>query len=153
MFAQKPSFRFLASGAFISIVAFTFLLFITRSSRDAASRYILKTARPAPSQAHCGQDTYATPPNGSWEFVAERDASNHGLSDEQCRLAFPKLFVEVDKSALLKREKRVTYKDLDSREVEDGMVRAIIDQGQVGPSRLAYFQLTQLETLILTSLF
>jgi hypothetical protein len=57
---------------------------------------------------------------------------NHGLSDEQCQLAFPKLFVEVDKSASLKREARITYKDLDSREVEDGMVRAIIDQGQVG---------------------
>lgn len=141
MLAQGPSFRFVATGAVISIIAFTFL-FSTHSTHDAASKYILKTAHPASSQVHCVQEISTTPPNGSWEFVAERDALNHGLSDEQCRLAFPKLFVEVDKTASLKQDMRITYKDLDSREVENGMVRAIVDQGQVSPSRLACFPLT-----------
>lgn len=149
MLAQRPSFRFLATGALISILTLTFLVFGTRSSRDAASRYILKTARPESlSQAHCGQETHTTLPNGSWEFVAQRDALNHGLSDEQCQLAFPKLFVEVDKSVSLKQDARIAYKDLDSREVEDGMVRAIIDQGQVGSSGLARFNLTQFRVSI-----
>ena len=147
MLAQRPSFRFLAPGAVISIIAFTFLLFSTHPTHDAASKYILKTAHPAFSQVHCVQEISTTPPNGSWEFVAERDALNHGLSDEQCRLAFPKLFVEVDKTASLKQDTRITYKDLDSREVENGMVRAIVDRGQVSPSRLAYFQLTGLTYL------
>ena len=142
MLAQRPSFRFLATGAVISIIAFTFLLFSTHSTRDAASKYILKTAHPTSSQAPCVQEISTTPSNASWEFVAERDALNHGLSDDQCRLAFPKLFVEIDKSASLKQETRITYKDLDSREVENGMVRAVIDQGQVSPSRIPYFQLT-----------
>jgi hypothetical protein len=153
MLAQRPSFRFLATGALISIFALTFLILGPRSSRDAASRYILKTARPESlSQTHCGQDTHTALPNDSWEFVAQRDALNHGLSDEQCQTAFPKLFVEVDKSVSLKRDARITYKDLDSREVEDGMVRAIIDQGQVGSNWLAHFNLTQSEEFMLTSL-
>nr|BAV69316.1 putative glycosyltransferase [Penicillium brasilianum] len=132
MLAQRPSFRFLATGAIVSIVAFTFLIFGTRSSRDAAARYILKTSRPeSSSQIHCAQETYTTPPNGSWEFVVERDALNHGLSDEQCQFAFPKLFGEIEKSVLLRQGTRITYRDLDSRDVEDGMVRAIIDRGQL----------------------
>lgn len=145
MLAQRPSFRFLATGAIVSIVAFTFLIVGTRSSRDAASRFILKTYRPeSSSQTHCAQEKYTTPLNGSWEFVVERDALNHGLSDEQCQLAFPKLFGEIEKSVLLRQDARITYKDLDSREVEDGMVRAIIDRGQVGVSQLARLKLTQL---------
>lgn len=153
MLAQRPSFRFLATGALVSILTLTFLIFGTRSSRDAASRYILKTARPGSiSQAHCNQGTHTTLPNGSWEFVAQRDALNHGLSGEQCQLAFPKLFVEVDKSVSLKRDARITYKDLDSREVEDGMVRAIIDQGQVRSGWLARLELTQLRLSALISL-
>jgi len=129
MFAQRPSFRFLATGGIISLFILTFLFFAHRS-RDTTSRYILKAHRPA--QSECS--TSITPQNGSnntWEFRVERDGQNHGLSDEQCRSAFPKLFLEIDKSAGLRRESPISYKDLDSREVEDGMVRAIIDRGEV----------------------
>jgi hypothetical protein len=127
MFAQRPSLRFLATGAVISLFVLTFLLF-AHQSRDSASSYILKTHRPA--QSVC---SISTPQNGSdtWEFRVERDGQNHGLSDAQCRSAFPKLFIEIDKSAEPRRESRLSYKDLDSREVEDGMVRAIIDRGEV----------------------
>lgn len=128
MFAQRPPFRLLATGAVISLFVLSFLFF-TNQSRDSASRYILKTHRPA--QSEC--PTFAPPQNGSdtWEFRVERDGQNHGLSEEQCRSAFPKLFIEIDKSADLRRGSHVSYDDLNSREVEDGMVRAIIDRGQV----------------------
>lgn len=129
MLTPKPSFRFLATGAIISLFVLTFLFF-AHQSRDSASHYILKAPRPAPSISEC---LTSTPQNGSdiWEFKVERHGQNHGLSDEQCQSAFPKLFVEIVKSADLRREARLSYKDLDSREVENGMVRAIIDRGEV----------------------
>lgn len=134
MLTQKPSFRFLATGAIVSLFVLTFLFF-AQESRDSASHYIPKSHTPTQLESEC---SIPTPQNGSniWEFKVERDGQNHGLSDEQCRSAFPKLFIEIDKSANLRRESPLSYKDLDSREVEDGMVRAIIDRGEV--SQLPY---------------
>ena len=69
--------------------------------------------------------------NGSWEFVTERDSNNHGLSEEQCRIAFPKLFIEIDKSASLRGERPITFKEVDEVRVDEGMVRGVIDHGEV----------------------
>ncbi|KAF2089478.1 hypothetical protein K490DRAFT_8484, partial [Saccharata proteae CBS 121410] len=33
----------------------------------------------------------------TWRFEVERDALNYGLSDEQCNIAFPRLFQELDR--------------------------------------------------------
>lgn len=129
MLPQKPSFRFLATGALVSLSILAFLLYANQSPLSA-SRYILKTHRPN-TQSQCPQSTYGSTRNESWEFVVERDGGNHGLSGEQCRAAFPRLFVELEKSALLRRERGFSFRDMDSREVEDGMVRAIIDRGEV----------------------
>lgn len=134
MFAQRGSvsFRFLLTGALVSIFILTFLLFGPRESRDIAIKYVLKT--PFRPDSHTPCPSLIQPPSRnrtSWEFVVVRDGNNHGLSEDQCRRAFPKLFVEVDKSALLRRDKRVSFKELDSRTVDDGMVRGIIDQGEV----------------------
>lgn len=138
---QRPSFRFLATGALVSLTVLTFLFFASQS-RDSAAKYILKTHRPD-TTSRCPLSSYTSPRNETetWEFIAERDGGNHGLSAEQCRSAFPKLFVEIDKSAQLKQENRVSFKDLDSREVEDGMVRGIIDRGEVSePSEYSPFK-------------
>lgn len=129
MLSQRPSFRFLATGALISISVLTFLFFASQT-RNSGTRYILKTHRPG-TQPQCPPSTCTSTRNETWQFIVERDGGNHGLSEEQCRSAFPKLFVEIDKSAQLRRETRVTFKDLDSREVENGMVRGIIDRGEV----------------------
>lgn len=124
MFTQRPSLRFLATGAVVSLFVLTFLIFGTSTSRGLTSQYNLKTdSRPQ----------YCAPPvnaSAGWEFVVERDGNNHGLSEDQCRIAFPKLFAEIDKSSL-NTEKRVTYAELNSRVVDDGMVRGIIDRGEV----------------------
>ncbi|KAJ5618302.1 hypothetical protein N7528_006945 [Penicillium herquei] len=128
MLAQRPSFRFLATGALGSLVILTFL-FIGIHRSGGAALYVPKTSQ-SHTQLRCpSPDT--TPSNGTWEFLVERDGQNHGLSEEQCNIAFPKLFVEIDKSAALKQETRISYKELNSRDVEDGMVRGIIDQGEL----------------------
>lgn len=137
MFTQRPSFRFLATGAAISLFVLTFL-FISRS-HDSGFRYILKASRPN-THSHCPSlDT--SPQNKSWEFVVERDGNNHGLSEEQCGIAFPKLFGEIDKSTSLKRDNQISFKELDSRNVEDGMVRGIIDRGEVSRADASCFRM------------
>lgn len=126
--AQRPSFRFLATGAVISLFFLTFLILGLHRVRDS-SRYFIKNSRPNPPK--CPSHESSAPSNGTWEFVVGRDGRNHGLSEEQCLIAFPKLYIEIDKSALLKQETPISFKELDSRDVEDGMVRGIIDQGEV----------------------
>ncbi|KAJ5937509.1 hypothetical protein N7454_003851 [Penicillium verhagenii] len=128
MIAQRPSFRFIATTAVASFFILSFFILSFHQSTDSA-RYILKTSRP--NSQHCALAEASTPSNGSWDFVVGRDGQNHGLSEEQCQIAFPRLFIEIDKSAQLNQETLISYKDLDSRTVEDGMVRGIIDQGEL----------------------
>lgn len=68
---------------------------------------------------------------GGWEFVVDRDGENYGLSEEQCQIAFPKLFYEVDKSAAAREKKKIAWKEVDNTVIEDGMVRALVHQGEV----------------------
>lgn len=77
-----------------------------------------------------GSDTGAGAGAG-WEFVVDRDGENYGLSEEQCQIAFPKLFSEVDKSAAARQTKKISFKEVDNTVIEDGMVRALIHQGEV----------------------
>jgi len=140
MFTQRPSFRFVATGAVVSLFVLAFLVLGTSSSHGLSSKFNLKTqARPYPQTCIPLSNSSA-----GWEFIVERDGNNHGLSEDQCRIAFPKLFVEIDKSSELRSDKRVSYKELDSRTVDDGMVRGIIDRGEVSRvySRHGYLALT-----------
>lgn len=66
-----------------------------------------------------------------WKYSKPRDAENYGLSHAQCRAAFPLLFVEIDKSVLARGEKKISYEELNSRKLVDGMGRAIIYNGEV----------------------
>lgn len=75
-----------------------------------------------------------TTPTRTGSFEVQRDGDNHGLSDEQCRIAFPKLFVEIEKTAALRKERLITFKEVDDVVVEDGMVRAAIWKGEVSRS-------------------
>ncbi|KAE8351380.1 glycosyl transferase family 90-domain-containing protein [Aspergillus coremiiformis] len=118
--------RFLGTGAVCSLIAVTFLIFSTRYSAEVA-KYALK--------APVKQPPFSSPPqcrnDSSWEFEADRDGNNHGLSEEQCHSAFPKLFVEINKSASFREGRPIQFKDVDSLPVEDGMVRGIINRGEL----------------------
>ena len=124
MLAQRSPFRYLPLGAAVSLLVLTFLFFGVRSGGSVA--YILKSSKP-----QCVSYEPSSSQDSSWEFDVARDGLNYGLSEAQCFSAFPKLFNETNKSALLRQDNQFTYKDLDSRNVEDGMVRGIIEQGQV----------------------
>lgn len=124
MFSQRPSFRYLAIGAVVSLFVLAFLVLGT-GAPSLSSQFNLKTQS---RQQYCAPTVNSS---AGWEFVVERDGNNHGLSEDQCRIAFPKLFVEIDKSSKVKEDKLVSYKELNSRTVDDGMVRGIIDRGEV----------------------
>lgn len=126
--------RFLGTGALASLAIITFLGFEGRFSNDV-TKYALKSSMIPPSKdgsfGHCANETE------KWEFAVGRDANNHGLSEEQCLAAFPKLFVEVDKAGEARENNSVKYKELDELVVEDGMVRGMIYNGEVSFWHLA----------------
>jgi hypothetical protein len=129
---QTPWTRFAIPGAAISLLIVTFLVLGSQYSTDYAKYALknsLKTIPPSP-HSHCT----STNRTEDWEFVVQRDADNHGLSDERCRVAFPKLFVEIEKTAALRRERQITFKEVDDVVLVDGMVRAAIWGGEVSSS-------------------
>ncbi|PKY07178.1 hypothetical protein P168DRAFT_324613 [Aspergillus campestris IBT 28561] len=120
--------RFLGTGALVSLAIITFLVFEGRFSNDV-TKYALKSSMiPPPKDGSFGRCANGTE---KWEFVAGRDANNHGLSEEQCLAAFPKLFVEADKSVEGRKANLVKYEELDELVMEDGMFRALIYNGEL----------------------
>ena len=102
-------------------------LVFARDSNDVAKLKTPPKLQSPPAPGPDGEKVNEPP----WEFVVERDGDNHGLSEEQCRVAFPKLYDEVDKSTEFRRQNKIKLKELNSIPVEDGMVRALIHHGEV----------------------
>ena len=71
------------------------------------------------------------PDDANWEFQASRDADNYGLSEQQCKAAFPKLFGEIEKSVASRQLSKITVEDLDSQKWLHGMVRGMVYNGEV----------------------
>lgn len=122
---QSTWLRFLGLGATLSLVIVGFLLFHDRFSASA-TKYILKTSEKPPLECPS-----AVTNTSDWAFHAQRDANDHGLSDEQCRKAFPRLFVELDKAGEGRRERKIGSREVNEVEVGDGMVRAVVYDGEV----------------------
>ncbi|GFF47325.1 O-glucosyltransferase rumi homolog [Aspergillus udagawae] len=125
---QTPWTRFLVPGAAISLIIVTFLILGSQYSTDYAKYALKNSLKTIPPSPHC---TSINRTDADWEFQVQRDGDNHALSDEQCRIAFPKLFVEVEKTAALRKERLITFKEVDDVVVEDGMVRAAIWRGEL----------------------
>lgn len=125
---SNQSLRLLATATVLTILTITILLW--SRDTDNAGKYIIKipTKQTPPQTQPCSP---SPSPDKPWIFDPARDANNHGLSEEQCRIAFPKLFVEIDKSANERWNRTISYKEIDSIEIGDGMVRAVVYNGEV----------------------
>lgn len=136
---QSPTVRFVGATALTALITCIILILSLGRSRNAIGYEIVRsgpfTQKGGISSTSSCSSSSSGSSNGSWEFVTDRDANNHGLSEEQCRIAFPKLFVEIDKSASLRAERPISFAELDDVPVEDGMVRGIIDHGEVSVIR------------------
>lgn len=87
----------------------------------------LPTPLERPPRVPCIQ----APDDEKWEFEAWRDAENYGLSDQQCKAAFPKLFGQIENSVASRRISKITQEDLDSQKWLNGMVRGMVYNGEL----------------------
>jgi hypothetical protein len=117
------------------LIIVTFLILGSQYSTDYAKYALKNSLKTIPPSPHC---TSVNRTEADWEFQVQRDGDNHALSDEQCLIAFPKLFVEIEKTAALRKERSITFKEVDDVVVEDGMVRAAIWRGEVSCSSLLH---------------
>lgn len=62
--------------------------------------------------------------DGKWNFT--RDSHNLLLTDNQCDVAFPGLFEEVERPLESRRSNRISLKEIDSIKPRDGYVRCIL---------------------------
>ncbi|KAK5127989.1 hypothetical protein LTR85_005106 [Meristemomyces frigidus] len=86
--------------------------------------------RQGPSVSH--SQSHSGPPKPPWEFDYRRSGRNYGLSEDQCSVAFPELYKEVDRAvAYRRRVGNVTLEDLEVGWRGDGIVRAMIHNNQL----------------------
>jgi hypothetical protein len=67
----------------------------------------------------------------SWHFDTERDANNYGLTSDQCDIAFPDLFKEIDKVVQRRRSKPITKAELTREKWPAGTIRVLVWDQQV----------------------
>ena len=122
--------RYVAAAILLSVTISLYLVYSTDTGRKLTNRPL--SHQPKPSLPTCLQPE--VPPESTdagWEFKVERDGDNYGLTDEQCQAAFPKLFVELEKSVQARKDNPISYKEFTSRDIEKGMVRGLIFEGEV----------------------
>jgi len=126
---------------------------VSSPSNDApAQEPVPETSVQLPPSEPIATDPPAAKPTEQWSFDTQRDERNYGLSDEQCLLAFPDFYQEIDR-AVSSREVLgpITRGDLDiSWREGDEMLRAMIYDRQVSPlpdsyicSGRCYLKITQ----------
>ncbi|KAI9874887.1 MAG: hypothetical protein M1830_009177 [Pleopsidium flavum] len=133
------STRQLAIAAILALILVSFVTLHRFDSAEAVKGFFGKDESLEPSPTTPVSITLAptplsTPtgtPTKGWEFQVDRDGDNYGLTDEQCESAFPKLFVEIEKSIAARKDNPITFEEFDSRPVTDGMVRALVYNGEL----------------------
>jgi len=131
------STRQLAIAAILAFILVSFVTLHRFDSAKAVKGFFGKGGLPKPSPTTPASILLAPtgPPTKGWEVEVDRDGDNHGLTDEQCEIAFPKLFGEIEKSVATRKDNPIPFEEFDSRQVIDGMVRAIVYNGEVRTSR------------------
>jgi hypothetical protein len=74
------------------------------------------------------------PPVARWTFNSDRDERNFGLTEEQCSVAFPNFYTEIDRAVQYRKDKgfsNVTNDLVDIAWRPDEIMRAMIYNKQV----------------------
>ena len=66
-----------------------------------------------------------------WTFNTARDNMNLGLSEEQCNVAFPKQYTDINNNVGVLTNKPIKPSDLDAQDHNDMRVRAMIYNGEL----------------------
>lgn len=73
----------------------------------------------------------AEPAVKPWAYDWERDRNNHGLTTEQCDIAFPELYNEIDRAVEHWKDKKITPQSINLANGNDGGVRILIHDQQL----------------------
>lgn len=76
-------------------------------------------------------DPVQAPKIDTWSYEWERDRNNHGLTTEQCDIAFPELYNEIDRAAVYWKDKKITPQSIELARGNDGGVRVLIHDQQL----------------------
>ncbi|KAK9789170.1 hypothetical protein SCARD494_09369 [Seiridium cardinale] len=81
----------------------------------------------------------------AWAFDSESDATNYGLSEEQCALAFPQLYFEVDRAVSFWRKinHTITPDDIGISWRSDGAFRVLIHDNKLRVLETRIFETKQ----------
>src|ERR1700753_1436364 len=88
---------------FYVIAAALIIIAIVASRRSSNSPLFTKPLGPT---------TYINTLPPAWPFDTERDANNYGLTSDQCSIAFPGLYNEIDRVVQRRRSKPITKAEL-----------------------------------------
>lgn len=79
-----------------------------------------------------GKKGYVSAKNRAWKFNPVRDANSYSLDSEQCNMAFPGLFAEIERGVDAQRARgNITPKQLNISERGRGALRGMIVDQQV----------------------
>lgn len=118
-------------GTLFILVAGALIFFATQ---DSGSQYIdhYRPHKDRPRPQH-SESTHFQATNSGWQFDYKRDGKNYGLTEEQCNVAFPELFKEIDRAVEHRKEKwgEITLDEVEVGWRGDGIVRAMIHDNQL----------------------
>lgn len=121
-------------GTAFVLIAAALVFFTTIGTSDYASVYI-DEYEPQPPVRGAGGDriAYFPPSSSGWEFDYRRDARDYGLSEEQCNVAFPGLYKEIDRAVQHRKDKwgKITPDETEVAWRGDGIVKAMIHDNQL----------------------
>ena len=117
-------------GACVFLLAVILLQFYLLVSHDAGVPHMVGfPTRPPPSSPR----PLKKPGVDTWLFETERDARNIGLSSDQCDVAFPDLYYEIDRAVSVwqKREHTISQDDIKISWRNDAAFQVLIQNNQL----------------------
>ncbi|KXT11753.1 hypothetical protein AC579_1650 [Pseudocercospora musae] len=116
-------------GTIFILCAGALVFFITQ---DFGSQYI-DSYRPHKARPPPHERPHYEPTKSGWQFDYKRDGKNYGLSEEQCNVAFPELYKEIDRAVEHRKERwgEITPDEVEVEWRGDGIVRAMIHDNQL----------------------
>lgn len=119
-------------GTFFVLIAGALIFFTILGKTDVASEYV-SSYNPNEHKSHESPNGNRPGKHHNWRFDYKRDNRNYGLSEEQCELAFPGLYKEIDRAVAHRLEKwgKITPDEVDVGWSGGGIVRAMIHNNQL----------------------
>ncbi|KAK4502783.1 hypothetical protein PRZ48_006209 [Zasmidium cellare] len=121
-------------GTIFILIAGALIFFATSGKSAVASEYV-GSYKPEPEhhESHGKPKEDGPGKHNGWHFDYKRDGRNYGLSEEQCDIAFPGLYKEIDRAVAHRLDKwgKITPDEVEVEWRGDGIVRAMIHDNQL----------------------